>query len=85
MWKNKHLFYDSSNYVFDNCDSEFDERFDVTILVNGLLFTRIELKKNGIYVDKVLDIKRLFRDKMQKNNNIVINIIFSTLTCRVLI
>ncbi len=33
-----------------------------------------------LFTAKLLDIKRVFRDKMQKSNNIVINKIFSTLT-----
>ena len=34
----------------------------------------------SLFTPKLLDIKRVFRDKMQKSNNIVINKIFSTLT-----
>ena len=39
----------------------------------------------SLFTPKLLDIKRVFREKMQKSNNIVINKIFSTLTYRVLI
>jgi len=34
----------------------------------------------SLFTAKLLDIKRVFRDKMQKSNNKVINKIFSTLT-----
>ena len=47
-----------------------------------------KMLRNGhffLFTAKLLDIKRVFRDKMQKNNNNVINKKFSTLTCRVLI
>ena len=35
-----------------NQSSEFDGRFDVTILVNGLPLVQIELKKNGVPLEK---------------------------------
>ena len=54
------------------------------MLRNGHFFLFIYLIFELIYC-KAFGHKKVFRDKMQKSNNIVINKIFSTLACRVLI
>ena len=41
-----------------NQSAEFDGRFGVTIVVNGLPLVQIKLKKNGISVDKAFGHKK---------------------------
>ena len=41
-----------------NQSAEFDGRFDLTIVVNGLPLVQIKLKKNGISVDKAFEHKK---------------------------
>ena len=49
------------------------------------LYSIINYSVTASLQTKLLGIKRVFRDKTQKSNNEVIDKIFSTLTCRVLI
>ena len=57
MLKNGHFSYLLGAHQI-NQSAEFDGRFDVTILVNGLPLVQIELKKNGISVDKTFGHKK---------------------------
>ena len=50
-------------HQYDNPDGRYDNRYDVTILVNGLPLVHIELKKRGVDIREAFNqIKRYNRD-----------------------